>query len=242
VKVAVISDVHANVPALEAVLAAIDAEGADELWCLGDLTGYGAGPACCIELVLDRAAVCLAGNHDMVVTGEIDISAFSSDARTAVEWTMGVLDPEALRRLGELRPAGARHGVELYHGSIRDPVWEYVIDNRTAAICLEQQGSALSMVGHSHMPLAYGYTGGAFVAGLAIADTEMATAPGPFLLNPGSVGQPRDGDHRAAYLTVELETSDTRWRRVDYDVRAAQAAIREAGLPLRLGARLAEGR
>jgi predicted phosphodiesterase len=242
VKVAVISDVHANLPALEAVLAAIDAEGADELWCLGDLTGYGAGPARCIEIVLERAAVCLAGNHDMVVTGEIDISAFSSDARTAVEWTMGVLDPEALRRLGELRPDGARHGVELYHGSIRDPVWEYVIDNRTAAICLEHQRSALSMVGHSHMPLAYGYADGTFVAGLAVADTEVATAPGPFLLNPGSVGQPRDGDHRAAYLTVELETGAARWRRVDYDVRAAQAAIREAGLPLRLGARLAEGR
>jgi predicted phosphodiesterase len=242
VKVAVISDVHANLPALEAVLAAIDAEGADELWCLGDLTGYGAGPARCIEIVLDRAAVCLAGNHDMVVTGEIDISAFSSDARTAVEWTMGVLDPEAMRRLGELRPGGARHGVELYHGSIRDPVWEYVIDNRTAAICLEQQRSPLSMVGHSHMPLAYGYADATFVAGLAVADTEIATAPGPFLLNPGSVGQPRDGDHRAAYLTVDLETGEARWHRVDYDVRAAQAAIREAGLPLRLGARLAEGR
>ncbi len=93
-KVAVISDVHANLPALEAVLAAIDAEGADELWCLGDLTGYGAEPAGCIEFVLDRADVCLAGNHDMVVTGEINIAAFSSDARTAVEWTMGVLDPE----------------------------------------------------------------------------------------------------------------------------------------------------
>jgi predicted phosphodiesterase len=242
VKVAVISDVHANLPALEAVLAAIAAEGADELWCLGDLTGYGAGPARCTEIVLERADVCLAGNHDMVVTGEIDLSAFSSDARTAVEWTMGVLDPEALRRLRELRPAGARHGVELYHGSIRDPVWEYVIDNRTAAICLELQGSAISMVGHSHVPLAYGYTDGNFMGGLAGADTELATEPGPFLLNPGSVGQPRDGDPRAAYMTLELETGAARWRRVDYDVRAAQAAIREAGLPLRLGARLAEGR
>jgi predicted phosphodiesterase len=242
VKVAVISDVHANLPALEAVLAAIDAEGADELWCLGDLTGYGAGPARCIEIVLDRAAVCLAGNHDMVVTGEIDISAFSSDARTAVEWTMGVLDPEAMRRLGELRPGGARHGVELYHGSIRDPVWEYVIDDRTAAICLEHQKSALSLVGHSHVPLAYGYSGDTFLGGLAPGDTRLETAPGPFLLNPGSVGQPRDGDARAAYMTVELETGTADWRRVDYDVHAAQQAIRDAGLPLRLGARLAEGR
>jgi predicted phosphodiesterase len=242
VKVAVISDVHANVPALEAVLAAIDSEGADELWCLGDLTGYGAGPARCIEIVLERADVCLAGNHDMVVTGEIDISAFSSDARTAVEWTMGVLDPDALARLAELRPSGERHDVELYHGSIRDPVWEYVIDDRTAAICLEHQGTALSLVGHSHVPLAYGYANDTFLGGLAPADTRLETAPGPFLLNPGSVGQPRDGDARAAYMTIELETGAADWRRVDYDVRAAQQAIREAGLPLRLGARLAEGR
>ncbi len=241
-KVAVISDVHANLPALEAVLAAIDAEGADELWCLGDLTGYGAEPAGCMEVVLGRADVCLAGNHDMVVTGEINIATFSSDARTAVEWTMGVLGPDQLRRLGELKPKGERHGVELYHGSIRDPVWEYVIDDRTAAICLEHQKSALSLVGHSHVPLAYGYANDTFLGGLAPADTRLQTAPGPFLLNPGSVGQPRDGDHRAAYLTVELETGAADWRRVDYDVRAAQQAIRDAGLPLRLGARLAEGR
>jgi predicted phosphodiesterase len=242
VKVAVISDVHANLPALEAVLAAIDAEGAEEVWCLGDLTGYGAEPARCIDVVLERADVCLAGNHDMVVTGEIAISAFSSDARTAVEWTMEVLDAPALERLTDLRPSGDRHGVELYHGSIRDPVWEYVIDDRTAAICLEHQRAALSLVGHSHVPLAYGYTNDTFLGGLAPADTRLQTAPGPFLLNPGSVGQPRDGDHRAAYLTVELETGAADWRRVDYDVRAAQQAIRDAGLPLRLGARLAEGR
>jgi predicted phosphodiesterase len=241
VKVAVISDIHANLPALEAVLQAIDAEGADELWCLGDLTGYGAQPARCMQIVLERADVCLAGNHDMVVTGEIDIATFSSDARTAVEWTMGALVATALKSLAELRPWGERHGVELYHGSIRDPVWEYVIDDRTAAICLEQQGSPLSMVGHSHVPLAYGYADGTFLGGLAGADTRLVTAPGPFLLNPGSVGQPRDGDPRAAYLTVDVETGAAEWRRVDYDVRAAQQAIRDAGLPLRLGARLAEG-
>jgi predicted phosphodiesterase len=242
VKIAVISDVHANLPALEAVLAWIEADGVDELWCLGDLTGYGAEPGRCIDVVLDRAAVCLAGNHDMVVTGEIDIAMFSSDARAAAEWTRQVLDADALARLRELRPSGARRGVELYHGSIRDSVWEYVIDDRTAAICLEQQGSPISMVGHSHVPLAYGYDGDTFLGGMAGAETELTTLPGPFLLNPGSVGQPRDGDPRAAYLLLDLDTGQARWRRVDYDVQDAQRAIREAGLPLRLGARLAEGR
>ena len=114
--------------------------------------------------------------------------------------------PEQLRRLSELRPSGERHDVQLNHGSIRDPVWEYVIDDRTAAICIEHQTSALGMVGHSHVPLAYGYADGTFIGGLAPAGTEMVVKPGPFLLNPGSVGQPRDGDPRAAYLTVELET------------------------------------
>lgn len=241
-KVAIISDVHANLPALEAVLAWIEADAVDELWCLGDLTGYGAQPRRCMDIVLDRAAVCLSGNHDMVVTGEIDIAMFSSDARAAAEWTREVLDANALARLRELRPSGERHGVELYHASIRDPVWEYVIDDRTAAICLEKQGSKISMVGHSHVPLAYGYDGDTFLGGMAGADTELTTLPGPFLLNPGSVGQPRDGDPRAAYLLLDLDTGQARWQRVDYDVQDAQRAIREAGLPLRLGARLAEGR
>jgi diadenosine tetraphosphatase ApaH/serine/threonine PP2A family protein phosphatase len=192
--------------------------------------------------VLERADLCLAGNHDMVITGEIGLEAFSSDARTAAEWTMGVLAADDLERLRSLEPKGERERVELYHGSIRDPVWEYVIDDRTAAVCLELQGTRLSLVGHSHVPLAYGYAGEKFLGGLAGAGTRLETRPGPFLLNPGSVGQPRDGDPRAAYMTLDLEQGAAEWHRVDYDVRAAQTAIREAGLPLRLGARLAEGR
>jgi diadenosine tetraphosphatase ApaH/serine/threonine PP2A family protein phosphatase len=186
--------------------------------------------------------VCLAGNHDMVITGEIGLEAFSSDARTAAEWTMEVLSAADLERLRSLEPKGERQTVELYHGSIRDPVWEYVIDDRTAAVCLELQGTRLSLVGHSHVPLAYGYAGEKFLGGLAGAGTRLETRPGPFLLNPGSVGQPRDGDPRAAYMTLDLEEGVAEWHRVDYDVRAAQTAIRDAGLPLRLGARLAEGR
>ena len=107
-KVAVISDVHANLAALEAVLAATDAAGTDELWCLGDLTGYGADPARCTQIVLERADVCLAGNHDMVITGEIGLEAFSSDARTAAEWTMEVLAADDLERLRRLEPKGER--------------------------------------------------------------------------------------------------------------------------------------
>ena len=128
---------------------------------------------------------------------------FSSDARTAAEWTMGVLAADDLARLRSLDPSGKRGGVELYHGSIRDPVWEYVIDDHTAAVCLELQGTPLSLVGHSHVPLVYGYAGDRFLGGLAGAETRPRDEPGPFLLNPGSVGQPRDGDPRAAYMTLD---------------------------------------
>ena len=153
-----------------------------------------------------------------------------------------MLSERALEQLRSLLPAGERHGVELYHASPRDPVWEYVIDPRTAQSCLELLEHDLALIGHSHVPLAYGYAGEKFLGGLAGAGTRLETTPGPFLLNPGSVGQPRDGDPRAAYMTLDLDEGAAEWHRVDYDVRAAQTAIREAGLPLRLGARLAEGR
>ena len=141
-----------------------------------------------------------------------------------------------------LQPSGARSGIELYHASIRDPVWEYVIDNHTASVCLELQSSKLSLVGHSHVPLVYGYAGGEFVAGLAPADSEVSFAEGPFLFNPGSVGQPRDGDPRAAYLILDMEQQLATWKRVPYDIEATQKAINEAGLPRRLGMRLSDGR
>ena len=242
-KVAVISDVHANLAALEAVLAAIDDAGTDELWCLGDLTGYGADPARCTQIVLERADVCLAGNHDMVIAGEIGLEAFSSDARTAAEWTMEVLSADDLERLRGLQPKGERQTVELYHGSIRDPVWEYVIDDRTAAVCLELQGTRLSLVGHSHVPLMYGLDGSDDRASGGYA--QEGTRPlgnGRRLINPGSVGQPRDGDPRAAYLVLDLDARTVTWRRLDYDIERTQRAVIEAGLPRSLALRLRDGR
>jgi predicted phosphodiesterase len=243
VRIAVISDVHANLPALEAVLAAVDQQGVDEIWCLGDLVGYGAQPDACVEQVMRRAEACLAGNHDLVVAGEIQMAVFAHDAGAAARWTAKTIAPEHLETLRSLRPSGARGGVELYHASIRDPVWEYVIDDRTAATCLELQQSRLALIGHSHIPLFYGYdaTGG-FTAGAMPADRELSLAGGPFLLNPGSVGQPRDGDPRAAYLLVDVDGDLAVWRRAKYDIGAAQGAILAAGLPRRLASRLADGR
>jgi len=242
VRVAVVSDIHANLPALEAVMAAIESEQTDELWCLGDLVGYGAQPDECVARVRDSAAVCLAGNHDLVVAGAIDMSVFAADAGAAARWTVETIRPETLEYLLTLSPSGQRDGVELYHASIRDPVWEYVIDDRTAQYCLERQSSSLALIGHSHVPLVWGYADGRFVGGMAPGDTMLELGEGPFLLNPGSVGQPRDGDPRAAFLILDTTANTATWRRVDYDIGRAQAAIAEAGLPQRLGSRLAEGR
>jgi diadenosine tetraphosphatase ApaH/serine/threonine PP2A family protein phosphatase len=242
VRVAVISDVHGNLQALEAVLAAIDELQVDEIWSLGDVVGYGADPVRCMEIVDERAAVSLAGNHDLVVAGTIDIDTFAHDARDAAEWSRTVLSPEQIAELGGRMPGGQREGVQLFHGSIRDPVWEYVVDPRTAALCLERQRRPLCLIGHSHVQLLWGYEGGELVGGTVAAGATLAYGEGPFIVNPGSVGQPRDGDPRAGYALIDTGAGTATWLRADYDIRAAQAAIRDAGLPLRLAARLAEGR
>jgi len=241
-KVAVISDVHGNVQALEAVLAAIDELQVDEIWSLGDVVGYGADPVRCMEIVDERAVVSLAGNHDLVVAGTIDIDMFAHDARDAAEWSRTVLSQEQIDVLGARMPGGMREDVQMFHASIRDPVWEYIVDPRTAELCLERQRRPLCLVGHSHVQLLWGYEGGELVGGTVAAGATLAYGEGPYIVNPGSVGQPRDGDPRAGYAVVDTEQGTATWHRAEYDIRAAQGAIRDAGLPLRLAARLAEGR
>ena len=147
----------------------------------------------------------------------------------------------ALEQLRALTPFGARNGIELYHASIRDPIWEYVIDDVTAAACLTMQGGRLAMIGHSHVPLAYidndrRATGGYAEEGTVELDERK------HLLNPGSVGQPRDGDRRAAYMLLDTTEWTATWRRIDYDIERTQQAILAAGLPASLATRLADGR
>jgi diadenosine tetraphosphatase ApaH/serine/threonine PP2A family protein phosphatase len=241
-RVAVVSDIHSNLYALEAVLAAIEAEAPDELWCLGDLVGYGPRPNECCALIAGRADVCLAGNHDLGVLGTIDFVEFGGEAGIAARWTRDVLDPEARALLERLEPKGTAHGVALYHGSARDPVWEYVLSDEAALATLEIAGSPLVLVGHSHVALRVAQSGdGDLDGGLAPAGTELALADVQALLNPGSVGQPRDGDPRAAYLVLDLDARRASFRRVEYDIQRTQQEIREAGLPELLAARLELG-
>jgi predicted phosphodiesterase len=240
-RVAVVSDIHSNLHALEAVLAAIEAEAPDELWCLGDLVGYGARPNECCALIAERADVCLAGNHDLAVRGTLDLEEFGGEAAIAARWTREVLEPEARALLDRLKPAGAAHGVELYHGSARDPVWEYVLTDEGARATLDLTHSPLVLVGHSHVALQVVETKGALEGGIAGAGTELELQGVRALLNPGSVGQPRDGDPRAAYLLLDLDANQASFRRAEYDVARTQSEMREADLPEMLAARLELG-
>jgi diadenosine tetraphosphatase ApaH/serine/threonine PP2A family protein phosphatase len=240
-RVAVVSDIHSNLHALEAVLAAVDADAPDELWCLGDLVGYGPRPNECCAAVESRASICLAGNHDLAVRGDIELFEFSGEAAVAARWTRDVLADDARAFLSRLEPASAAAGVALYHGSARDPVWEYVLSDEAAEATLDLAGTPLVLVGHSHAALAAVERDGAIVGGLAEAGTELDLRAGRALLNPGSVGQPRDGDPRAAYLLLDLDTRQASFRRVEYDIDRTQAEIQALGLPALLAARLAVG-
>ena len=240
-RVAVISDVHGNWHALEAVLEDLEREQPDELWCLGDLVGYGPRPNPCCAAVEQRAAICLAGNHDLGVLGELDLEEFSGDAVVAARWTRSVLAEGSRSFLQSLQPRSARDGVELFHASPRDPVWEYVLSADVARTALELTESPLVLVGHSHVPLAITLEDEVLDGGLAVDGTTTPLGPGRRLLNPGSVGQPRDGDPRAAWLLLDFEAGTASFRRVEYDVASTQEEIRERELPDALAQRLAHG-
>jgi diadenosine tetraphosphatase ApaH/serine/threonine PP2A family protein phosphatase len=236
-RIAVISDPHANGHALDAVLAAVDAEQPDAIWCLGDLVGYGPQPNETTAAVQSRAEICLCGNHDLAVLGSIDLDEFQGDAAAAARWTRGELDEASRSFLASLKPSAQTDGVELFHGSPRDPVWEYILSFEAAFAALDATSAPVVLVGHSHVALAISAEGG----GVAKDGTEIDLASGRWLLNPGSVGQPRDGDWRAAFLVLDLGAGRARFRRVDYPVDRTQAEMRARGLPRALAARLADG-
>jgi predicted phosphodiesterase len=239
-RVAVISDVHANYQALDAVLSEIDAAGVDAVWCLGDTVGYGPRPNECCDVVRDRAAHCLVGNHDLVVLGDLTVSEFNDEAAAAAIWTTRVLAPASRGFLASLKPFGEVEGVDLFHASARDPVWEYVLTEEAARATLELSAAQLIIVGHSHVALAITAEDGRVDGGPAPGGSKI-TLDGRRLLNPGSVGQPRDGDPRAAWMLLDLEERFAEFRRVPYSIERTQAEMRELGLPRVLAARLERG-
>ena len=216
------------------------AEEPDEVWCLGDLVGYGPQPNECCRTVAAHADLCLAGNHDLVVLGSLSIHDFAGDAAAAAQWTQTILANDAREFLAGLGSSARRNGVELFHGSARDPVWEYVLSEEAAWWTLQATTAPIVLVGHSHVPLAIFLDGEDLGGGLAPEATVVDLAAGRWLLNPGSVGQPRDGDPRAAYLLLEPGRRAS-FHRVNYPIDRTQDEIRERGLPEALAARLAEG-
>jgi diadenosine tetraphosphatase ApaH/serine/threonine PP2A family protein phosphatase len=238
-RIALLSDVHGNLPAFEAVLADVDSADVEEIWCLGDLVGYGAQPSDCVELARSRCDLCLAGNHDLVVTGEIDIADFSSSAAAAAQWTQEHISAGALEFLKSLRPSQDGRPIGLYHASPRDPIWEYVLSTWQAGECMDAMEPRIGAVGHSHVSLWFCRSGDGKTEGApAEGGLERDLSEGEWLLNPGAVGQPRDGDPRAAWLLLDTEGWSAEWRRVEYPIEAAAAAIEDAGLPTVLAQRL----
>jgi diadenosine tetraphosphatase ApaH/serine/threonine PP2A family protein phosphatase len=241
-QVAIISDIHGNRHAFEAVLADVRASSATEIWCLGDVVGYGADPNDCCRLARTNAAVCLAGNHDLAVTGDLDLGEFSTGAALAARWTQEVIDDDHREWLRSLSPSGAAEGIGLYHASPRDPVWEYVLSALLAELCLDAQEERVSLVGHSHVALAFERPEGQPATGAARREGDTADlSAGEWIVNPGGVGQPRDGDPRAAWLLLDTTAWTAEWRRTEYDIAGAAASIRAARLPDSLAERLEYG-
>jgi predicted phosphodiesterase len=239
-RVAVISDIHGNEHALTAVLEEVEAASPDVIWCLGDVVGYGPAPNECCAVLAARADVCLVGNHDLVVLGKLDVSDFNGDAAAAALWTRDVLDEASHTFLQPLEPSTELAGAELFHASPRDPVWEYVLSTEAAYAGLVATHAPVVLVGHSHVALAIGLVDTELRGGAAPAGTTIELE-GRWLLNPGSVGQPRDGDPRAAWVLLDTDARFAEFHRVAYPIERTQSAMRAAGLPEPLAARLAQG-
>lgn len=241
-RIALISDVHGNLPAFGAVLDDVRRASVEAIWCLGDLVGYGAQPDECVALARESCELCLVGNHDLLVIGRLDVGAFSPGAATAARWTWEHISTETARYLEQLAPQHSGRAIGLYHASPRDPVWEYVLSPVLADSCIEAMDERVSAVGHTHVALFFERRDATPTRGEhAPAGTAVDLSTGDWLINPGAVGQPRDGDPRAAWLLLDLESWSAEWRRVPYEIDAAARAIRDAGLPSQLADRLYYG-
>ena len=243
-RIAVLSDIHANLPALEAVRA--DLPKVHEVWVLGDTVGYGPQPNEVIVTLQEMGARAVMGNHDGAAIGTVDPAYFNPDARAAIEWTTATIDENTrayIASLPEVRRDGALTAV---HGSPRDPIWEYITGPSIAAANLEAFDTRLCLFGHTHLPIAYQEEDGNVVSTLGIPGDSTRIGGNRALLNPGSVGQPRDGLRDAAYAILELngsaEDDAFAFRRVPYDIDRTQRLMREVGLPARLAERLGYGR
>ncbi|MFC1909990.1 metallophosphoesterase family protein [Chloroflexota bacterium] len=240
---AIMADIHANLNALEVVLDDVERTGgAEEIWCLGDIVGYGANPGECILLLRQYKMVCVAGNHDLAAIGKIDTTDFNPMASRAARWTTEHLSGEEAEYLKNLPLIETKGDFTLLHGSPNDPIWEYITTLEDAKKNFTHFNTRYCLVGHTHVPAAFGL--GKYGAGYGcgfLSGREFKLVDNRLIINPGGVGQPRDGDPRASYAIYDSQTNTIQLRRVDYDIAEAQKRIKQANLPLSLATRLSEG-
>ncbi len=239
-RIAVLSDIHSNLVALEAVRA--DLPAVDEVWVLGDIVGYGAQPNEVIATLQEMGARSVLGNHDAAAIGNISPHEFNPDARTAVEWTAKVLDSNARTYLATLPEVRVTGDLTAVHGSPRDPIWEYITSPAVAAANLASFETWLCLFGHTHLPIIFREDGGRIEALPAAPGQPIRLDARRALINPGSVGQPRDGIPASAYVVLDDRNATAEYHRVAYDIGRTQRLMRDAGLPLRLAERLTWGR
>jgi diadenosine tetraphosphatase ApaH/serine/threonine PP2A family protein phosphatase len=239
VRIAVVSDIHANLVALDAVLAAIGA--VDAVWHLGDVVGYGPDPDGVVARLTERGAVGVRGNHDAAAVGGNEIDWFNPEAKAAMEWTREAISASTREWLAALPLRHLETDFTLVHGSPRDPIWEYVTTPTVARAGLSAIATAHGLHGHTHVPVAFTEVDGRMRTLMPRAGNSVALDEGRMLLNPGSVGQPRDGDPRASYLVLDLEARTATWGRTAYDIEKVRSSMQAAGLPQRLADRLLIG-
>jgi diadenosine tetraphosphatase ApaH/serine/threonine PP2A family protein phosphatase len=239
-RLAVLSDIHANLAALNAVRG--DLPEVDELWVLGDIVGYGPQPNEVIAALQEMGARSVMGNHDGAAIGQVDVSWFNPDAARAITWTAEVIDENARAYLATLPEVRREGELTAVHGSPRDPTWEYISDAGVAGANLASFDTRLCLHGHTHVPIVYRADDGNVQAVPALPGAPVSVEMGRLLVNPGSVGQPRDGNPAASYLVIDTGAQTAQFRRVTYDVAATQQLMRDVDLPPRLAERLSYGR
>lgn len=241
-KVALISDVHANLPALEAVLASAHQAGAEAIWCMGDIVGYGPDPEAVVARLREAGTVSVMGNHDAAVVGRLSLSDFNPYAAAAARWTAGTISPETAGYLAGLPTVEKDDTVTRCHGTLADPLWRYFDSFEAANEHFARQETPCSIVGHTHIPMFVRKQGDVIEPSVPRDGEVFELDGGPVCVNPGGVGQPRDGDSRAAWALLDTDEGRVTFFRVPYDIATTQRRIREAGLPGVLADRLSLGR
>jgi diadenosine tetraphosphatase ApaH/serine/threonine PP2A family protein phosphatase len=246
-RILVLSDIHGNLDALEAVLR--DAGKVDAVWCLGDVVGYGPQPRECLQRIANLPGlICVQGNHDAAVTGKLDLYAFNREAILSIQWTRAQLSERDVEWLASLPEKVEWGEITLAHGSPRNPIWEYLLDLNTVQANFSCFNTRFCLVGHTHIPVLYTYLDRngnrkeeGYVDWMIPPSNHIIQLVPRSIVNPGSVGQPRDRDVRAAYAIYFPESQQWELRRVEYDIRTVQQKILAAGLPSRHASRLEEG-